>query len=302
MGVDNVKVEPMDVYIGTDTAQIQKITCVADVASSLNSKYFILYNGSTKNLVYMNVASAGVDPALTGYTSKAVPFAAAASASTVATAVASAISTISGFSASASGAVVTVTAAAVGYSQPAHDSQTAKTGFAFQVTQLGDLFEKVGLIDGNIEVSALSRSPVDITSHQYGATVIGQIFTGASNPEMTFNMKEVTYANYSKILRYAGGPATPTASNSTSVIGGGTYGLFGAPTFVRVVLHPIRLGVADKTNDYCFWRCTLDLDKITFSGEETITLPVKAKAFNDDTKNTSVGVWVYGDWSQSMVP
>jgi hypothetical protein len=117
---------------------------------------------------------------------------------------------------------------------------------------------------------------------------------------MTFNMKEVTKANYLKILRYGSGAFQPVAASSTSVVGGGSPGLFGSPEFVKVVLHPVRLGIADKSADYCFWKSTLDLDSVSFSGEEVLMLPVKMKAFEDDTKHSAVNVWMYGDWSQTL--
>lgn len=290
----------MDVYIGEDAYQVQKITCVADVSSSLNNKYFVIYEGSNKWLVWYNVGGTGVAPSVTGYTAAPVAISANADASTVATATELVIEALTGLNSTVSGAEITVTATNYGYSIPAHDSQAAKTGFAFELVTVGDTFAKVGLIDGDIEVSALSRNPVDITAHQKGATVLGQIFTGSGNPEMTFNMKEVTKANYEKILRYAAGSFQPVAASSTSVIGGGSQGLFGSPKFVKVVLHPVRLGTADKSADYCFHKCTMDLDSISFSGENILTLPVNVKAFEDETKHPAINVWMYGDWSQTL--
>lgn len=300
MGIENVKIEPMDVYIGVDAYQEQKITCVADVASSLNNKYFVLYEGANQWLVWYNVASGGTAPVIAGYTAAEVAIAANATASAVATATELVIEALSGLNSTVSGAEITVTASNYGYSIPAHDSQAAKTGFAFELVTTGDTFAKVGMIDGDIEVSGLSRSPVDIVSHQTGTTVLGQIFSGSGNPEMTFNMKEVVYSSYEKILRYAAGAFKPVAASSTTAIGGGSAGLFGSPEFVKVVLHPVRLGIADKTNDYCFWKATLDLDSVTFSGENILMLPVNMKAFNDDTKHPAISTWMYGDWSQTL--
>lgn len=300
MGVENIRVEPMNVYLGVDTYQVQKITCVADVSSSLNNKYFIIYEGSNKYLVWYNVASGGTDPNITGYTSAPVAISANATAAQVATATELVIEALSGLNSTVDGAVITVTATNYGYSTPAHDSQAAKTGFAFELVTTGDLFESVGLLDGNVEVSGLSRSPVDVKSHQSGSSVIAQIQTGSGNPELAFTLKEVTKANYLKILRYGSGAFQPVAANSTSVVGGGTAGLFGSPEFVQVVLHPTRLGIADKTADYCFFKCTVDLDSVSFSGEEVVMLPVKVKAFDDSTKHSAISTWMYGDWSQTL--
>lgn len=305
MGVENIKVEPMDVYIGTDAAQVQTVTAVADVSSSLNSHYFILYpqGMATRYAVWIDINNTGTAPSLgADYTTVSVEVAAAnASAATVATAIQVAVDALTPFVATVSGKVVTITNSTNGFAPFAHDAQdsTKQTGFAFSVSTVGDTFAKVGLLDGDIEVSGLARNPVDIMAHQYGASVLGQIFTGSPNPEMTFNLKEVSLTNYEKIQRYAGGTFYPVATSSTALIGGGTAGLFGSPKFVQVVLHPIRLNIADKTNDYYFPKATLDLDSITFSGENLMVVPVNMKAFLDDTKQGAVNVWAYGDWSQS---
>lgn len=303
--VANIKIEPMELYLGTTQSQVQTITCVADVSSSLNNTYFVLHStAGAKHYFWFNVSSGGSDPGtgFTGFTGHAVAISANSSASTVATALELVIEAVSDFDSSASGAVITVTNTATGYAVPGYDAQTtaAKTGFAFALTTVGDTFENVGYLDGDIEVGGLTRSPVDITAHQTGATILGQILTGSGNPEISFNIKEVSAANYRKILRYSSGEFYPIAANSTSGMGGGSKGLFGSPTTVRLVLHPVRLGIADKTNDYCFWKCTLDLDSVAFSGENILTLPVSAKAFEDTTKVDNVNVWMFGDWSQSF--
>jgi len=303
-GTENVKIEPMEVYLGTDVAQVQTVTCVASsVASNLNSKYFLLYASTgVKYVVWMDVNNTGVDPAIAGYTSVSVELGAnPQTAAQVATAVQVAVDPLATFVATVSGSVVTITDAASGAATFAHDSQVAKTGFAFSVSKVGDTFDKVGLIDGDIAISGLARTPVDIKAHQNGATVLGQIFTSAGNPEISFTLKEVTYARIEKISRYANGAFYPVAAASTPGIGGGSGGLFKSPTTPQLVLHPVRLGVADKSNDYCFWKVSLDLDSLNFSGENILMLPVKAKAFEDCDKASAVSVWMYGDWSQSFV-
>ncbi len=302
-GTENVKIEPMEVYLGTDTAQVQTVTCVeSTAAASLNDKYFALYASTgAKILVQIDVNNTGTPVVISGYTVLTADIAAnPVTAAAVATAVQTAVVASALFTASVSGNVVTITDVTAGPAAFAHDSQAAKTGFAFEVTTLGDLFEKVGLIDGDIEVGALARNPVDITAHQNGATVLGQIFTSAGNPEISFSLKEVTFTRYNKILRYANGAFYPVAASSTAGIGGGSLGLFKSPATPKMVLHPVRLGIANKTQDYCFWKTSVDLDSVTFSGENILTLPVTAKAFEDCDKAPHVSVWMYGDWSQNF--
>lgn len=302
MGVENIQMEPMDVYIGTDQAQVQKITCVADVASSLNNKYFFFYDSAgAKHYAWFNVAAAGVNPAIAGYTANVVAISAGASASAVATALAAVLTAVTNFDSTSSGNVVTLTATTNGYATLAHDAQASagKTNFAFELTTVGDLYEKIGLLDGDIEVSGLSREPVDITAHQTGTSTIGQIFSGFGNPELAVVLKEVTTANIKKLVRYAGGSYLPVGG-SNELVGSGSLGQFKGPQYAKVVLHPVRLDTADKTADYCFWKCSVDLDSVSFSGENLLSLPATIRAFNDESKPKAISTWVRGDWSQSL--
>lgn len=302
-GTENVKLEPMDVYIGVDQVQVQDIVCLGDTAAApLNNKYFFFYDSAgAKHYAWFNVASGGTDPAISGYTAHAVAISALASASAVATALAAVLTAVTGFDAAASGYTVTLTATATGYATLAHDAQASagKTGFGFNLVTVGDTFEKIGIIDGDIAVSNFGAKYVDVTTHQSGSDVLAQIKSGSGNPELSFAIKEVTTAKYEKVIRYSGGSYLPVGG-ANKLVGAGSYGKFQSPQLARVVLHPVRLDLADKTNDYAFWKCTIALDSVSFSGEKILTLPVKIKAFQDCDKPVAVNIWSYGDWSQSF--
>ena len=295
-GANNIKMEPMDVYIGSDQKQEQEIVCVGDTAAApLAGKYFFFYDPSGAK----HYAHFGTDPVIAGYTAHAITYVALDDAYAIATALQSVLDAVTGFDATVSGYTVTLKCTANGYATLAHDAQDVadKTGFGFNLKLVGDTFEKIGYIDGDIEISGLSRSPVDITTHQTGTSVVGQIFSGSGNPELSFALKEVTTAKYEKVLRYSSGSYLPVGG-ANKLIGGGSLGVFQSPQYVKIVLHPVRLDAAIKTDDYCFWKTTMDLDSVSFSGENVLTLPVKAKAFEDCEKPKAVSVWCYGDWSQ----
>jgi hypothetical protein len=302
-GTENIKVEPMDIYMGTDLVQIQTITCLGDTADSLDGRYAFFYDSAgAKRYFWFNTSGgSAVDPAIAGYTAHVVAITTGASSSAVATALAAVLTAVSGFDAAASGYVVTLTATSVGSALPAHDAQATagKTGFAFGMSQVGDLYEKLGVIDGDIEISGLGSEALDITSHQTGTDVIGQIFTGSANPDMSFALKEFTFARLEKIKRYTSGSYLPVGGSNT-LVGFGSKGQFSSPQYARVVMHPVRLQAADKTNDLCFWKCLINMDSITPSGENVITLPVTVKAFKDCDKPDGINIGVYGDWTQSL--
>lgn len=303
-GTENIVLEPVDVFVGKDQVQVQKITCVADVASSLNNKYILFYEpGGTRHYAWFNVAAAGVDPAISGYTAHAVAISANATAAAVASALSAVITALTEFNTTVSGAVVTVTDVTNGYAPFAHDALAtlSQTGFGFELVTVGDLYEKVGYLDGNVEVSSLSNTPVDIKAHQTGATVIGQLLSGG-NPELKFSLLEVTTEKYKKIKRYTGAEYVPVSSGSSSLVGTGRYGKNKAPQYVRIVLHPVSKDAADKSKDLCFWKTLIDLDSISYSGENVLTLPLTAKAFEDCDKPANISVYSIGDWTVVEAP
>ncbi len=122
--------------VATAQPEITTVTCVADVSSSLSAKYFTLNTAldAIHHYVWINVAAGSTDPAPSGLTGVSVAISANATASTVATAVASAVDALPGYTATSSGAVVTITHATNG---GATDAADVDTGFTIAVTQQG---------------------------------------------------------------------------------------------------------------------------------------------------------------------
>lgn len=126
------------VNVGEGTAEVSSVTCVADVSSSLNNKYFLLNSAydRRKYYVWYSVDDAGVDPAVSGRTGVKVDIAENATATAVATATKNALDALADFVATSLAAVVTVTAAAGGPADDVVDG-TAPTGFTLSVTTQG---------------------------------------------------------------------------------------------------------------------------------------------------------------------
>jgi hypothetical protein len=122
--------------------QVQTVTTVADVAGSLNSKYFTFYDAGNAHgyYVWYNIKSAGVDPAIAGLTGIQVAAATAATANTIATATRAAINGVSGISVIASGATnaVILTNTYPGTSTAAANAGGgASAGFSYSVGTAG---------------------------------------------------------------------------------------------------------------------------------------------------------------------
>lgn len=118
------------------SSETTTITAVADVANSLDGKYFYINsaNNSTEYYVWLKT-SVGTDPAIAGKTGIKVQLTTGDSASTVATKLANKLSEYPlDFETSISGSTVTVVNTDVGYTQDASD---VNTGFTILVTTQG---------------------------------------------------------------------------------------------------------------------------------------------------------------------
>jgi hypothetical protein len=154
--------------------------------------------------------------------------------------------------------------------------------------------EDLGYIDSEIEVST-EESVFDVTTHQTGTQVIGNIRTGFS-AEVTLGLKESDVAKLKKIITASGDTHTV---GSEELFGWGTSKQF-TGTFAdakTLVLHPKANG-EDKSEDWNFWKAYPMIDgSLTFSGESAQIIPVKFKVYMDDTKPDEINMFAIGDGS-----
>ncbi len=122
--------------LAPSAAAVTELTCVADVAGSLNNKYFFIYSAqdAVRYLVWFNVNAEGVAPVVSGVTLVEVALATDATNAQVATAVAAALDALSAFASTAALAVATITNAAEGVvSAPS----MGNSGFSFTIETAG---------------------------------------------------------------------------------------------------------------------------------------------------------------------
>lgn len=299
--VSNIKVEPVNVTFGEDVMQVEQITCRADASSDLNNDYFVFYTtGGTKHYAWFNVAAGGTDPAISGGTANAVAISANATAAAVATALAAVLTAISGFDATADGAVVTLTATSAGYAKPAHEG--VGTGFSFETSVYGDTAIDLGYCDSAVE-KAHEENYVDVTSHQTGSQILSQIHTG-NTAGLTLNLKETSVSQLRKILLAEGNSLIPdgTGVSSTEVMGYGTAQQF-KQTLGRarkLKLHPTVLAPSNLSRDVTFWKAFPKVSGLSFSGEEILMLPVEFMIYPDYTKDSRINMYLIGDSTQTL--
>lgn len=299
----NIKVEPMKVFYGEDTFQVEKIICHADsVLTPLNNKYFLLYTpAGLKHAFWFNVAAGGTAPTVPDATLHEVAIGALDSSSAVATDLEAVIEAVTGYDSTVSGNEVTVTHTSVGYASSAQDGLTTEaTLFGFQIVTQGETAAELGCIDGDIEV-AFEETFAEVKCHDTGTTPVASLKTGVSNVEVTFSALETTPAQLKKLFVKTNGSFTP--ESGTEVYGMGTFknfeNMFKYASKLR--LHPARLLVGDLSEDWTFHKSIPKLTGITFSGENPLTLPIAFEVFPDETKNPRVNYFSIGDGSQSLI-
>lgn len=157
--------------------------------------------------------------------------------------------------------------------------------------------QDLGYTEGDIEVS-FSENLTDITSHQTGTDVLGQIRTG-KNVEVKLTLKETTVAALKRVFSASGGVVTP--SGGTDAVGWGTDKQFTSTVgdAAMLVLHPIEMGIG-KTEDTTFWKAYPMVESINYSSENLSTVSVTFKVYRDDSKPAAISFFCFGDGTQSF--
>jgi hypothetical protein len=217
-------------------AEVTSITCVADIAGSLNDTYFFLNSPTTAYYVWFDVAAGGTDPLIPGRTAIPVALGSGDVDTAVALATASAIDGIGDFNVPVpSTADIVVTNASVGSVVDAADSTAAPTGFTIPdpttqgvntkkvieisdaVTGVSELSEATGgtevmtiqVTDGSATAATLTIDATEIST-----TVTGGTAASLSIPIAQFNTigQLVEYINTQS--GYSAAVATATEQNS----------------------------------------------------------------------------------------
>lgn len=290
----NVRIEPMIAYYGKDVAQKETIKTVADVSSALNNKSVVLHTpAGVKHYFWFNTG-AGVDPAYAGATGHEVTITANATANAVASALQGVIDPLSMFIATVSENIVTVTQSAIGACQVAHDA--AVTGFTYDVDTLGEQKEELGHLDGEIEISGLAVTTIDLTAHATGTTVLEQRITGFEQAEVSLSLKETDLAKIRKMLTKTGSAYTPAGIDAQEVIGFGTELKCNAKAAgSKLTLVPkCPPTVNPDSRNLNFPNALAVMDTLTYSGEEFNTIPVTFRVLADETLPAKVNRFYIG--------
>jgi len=289
---NNIVISPMNVYWRIEAEHT--VEPVADVADSLDGKYFTLFSDY---YLWLN-SSVGVaaDPAPAGKTAIVVAFDPNDTKNAIAVLIQAAIDGVSGLSATISGDVVTAKVDAVGEQD---DTVDVDSGFSFGICRKGKNVD-LGLFEGELS-EAVAPSTFPIKAHQTGVTTLGEIGLGIEENSREIVLLETTKSKLAEFYKIWGGQFTPAAG--TEVFGMGTA-IVGKSMLVeaaRLELVPVNDLGGELSYNYTVMLSLPTPSTLLFSGESPRVLTVTFKGYPDLSKDSRVNTVLIGDPTQTGI-
>lgn len=289
-----------NIILGKDRPQKFCVTAKADVAGSLNNKYFVIHEpvSQDKHVFYFNVDAFGTDPAVPNSTSHAIAFASGVSSSAVASAVASVIDGLAWISATADGAHIECEMSDNGYAYEARNAldKTKSPSFKIDITQFGSVQTDLGATNGDTTFT-IAEQTKPITSPQTGDFVLAEIRRGATIG-CAFELKDTSKDSIRRALNFYGSTVVTDDAESAVISGYGSSNLFKSTSDVadQLILRPTDLAAeSDSSEDFTIHKCKLKLGELTMSAENELLLPIECTGYLDTTKSGFANLFSYGD-------
>lgn len=289
--------EASKIYWGRETCR--EITFVDDVTSSLSGEYFDLnatdLDGNETEYYVLLDAGAAIDPMPAGKTKITVSYTANDAAATIAAAAQLAIDAVTGFSASVSGAVVTVTNDDIG-KVTAEDQANAPS---LTFTNFEGIGGYLGRTSEGIEIT-METTVGEVKSNQTSDILLDEIVQGQT-ASCTAAFIELTMERFKAIIGSAVGDHY-TPMGGTEVVGGGSSKISSSLKSQggKLILHPIRLADSDRSRDFIFWQSAPKPESLNYSGTDIQSLNATFSAYLDDSKREEINLYMIGDWKQDL--
>lgn len=285
---NNIKINPVNVLWKIEAIDQWDFSNV--VASTLGGQYVEMYLPTGAGYyAWFDENNTDVDPAPAGLTAIEVDYALDASPSAIASAFAAAVDAVTGFFASASGAVVTVTRDDVGEVSDA--SIGTASAVIWTLCRRGKNFD-LGLLQGDIEPN-FSPSNFVVQAHQYGLTPLAALSQGFEEISVETVLLETAKSKLKELYKIYGGTTTP--GGGTEIFGAGTA-VLGKNILVdaaRLVLKPVNS--VNDTENFNIALCVPVPSSMVFSGENPQVLNVTWQGFVDIDFNANINAVSIGD-------
>lgn len=284
------KLDPRNVWFGRNETYC--VETVADVAGSLDAKYFTLEDAQGNGFyIWFDVDGGSVDPAPAGRTGIEVDISTGDSANAVAAAMEAALDASTDFYSAVNKNQVVI--AVKEFGEVANAAADVDTGFTIEQIAIGSL-ESLGKTSGPISFSK-TISTVDVTADQTGEILQDQLISGFE-VSMSASFLELTNTRLIDIVGRGEGGLCDGAG--TDVWGYGSDKI-GAS---RLNLGGSLLLLSDKGEEpVVIWKTVPDLTSLNYSGVEQQVGEIEFAAYIDESKKDEVNIMAVGDYLQDKL-
>jgi hypothetical protein len=293
--VNNVQIVPVNVYWRMEQTETWDFT--GKTKAGLDGKAFKFYDAldATPRAVWFDGTGSTSTPSLTGFTATKIDIHTGnTTPAQIATTVAGVVTALSGFDATASGAIVTVKRTDYGAATESFDAVGLETGLAYSLTRRGRDYD-LGLIEGDVQLD-FKPSNFLLTAHQYGKTPIAALNQGFDKLECGTTLLETQKSQLKELYTIYGGSYTPGAGSEVYGVGSISQGKNMMVEAGRLILKPVNAN--DDTGNFNLMLAIPVPDSLTFSGENPRKLKLSWQGFVDRDFNSKFNAIAIGDVGQ----
>ena len=290
--VNNVQIVPVNVSWKMEQTETWDFTGLDKAALDETSFKFGSALDAALHYIWFDSTGSSTDPALAGRTANKVDILTGnTTPAQIATSVAAVVTAITGFDATASGAIVTVKRTGYGL---ATESVDLDSGLTYTLTRRGRDYD-LGLLQGDVDLS-FAPSNFVVNAHQYGKTPLAAINQGFEKLECGTTLLETNKSQLKELYTIYGGSVTPMGGTEVYGVGSISNGKNMMVEAGRLVLKPVN--AADDTTNFNLMLAVPVPESLTFSGENPRTLKLTWTGFVDRDFNTSINAIAIGDVGQ----
>lgn len=269
--------------------------CITPVLPIVESSAFKISTLETKYYFWMN-DGAGTDPVIAGYTGVEVDTSAATSEAEVVVLLKTAIEAL-GFWATISTDTLSLSVEVKVVGKVLEVAVDVDTTFDIHTDTpgIGGFLGLTEAVEMTMEVSTF-----DITANQTGETVLDKFITGVL-ASMSTTLLQMTSDNWSLLIgEGVGGNYTPVAGTEVTGYGSASVNKSFFSIAGELTLQPVSAEVSDHSRDLTFHQTVVNPESINFDGVEKQGMAITFEALLDESKNSAINLFAFGDSTQDL--
>lgn len=285
-----IRLEAMNATFGK-----KNTVCITPVFPVVESSSFKVSTPLVKYYFWMN-DGAGVDPAYVGYTGIEVDTSTATNEAEVVVLLKAAMETVE-FWATISTDTLSLKVESKKIGKVLEAAVDVDTTFVIEtdIVGVGGFLGLTEAIEMSMEVSTF-----DITANQAGETILDKFITGVS-ASISTTLLQMTEENWRLLIgEGVGGNYTPAGGTEVTGYGSASINKSFFAIAGELVLHPVAAEDTDYSRDLTFHLTTVNPESINFDGTDKQGMAITFDALLDESKDSSVNLFTFGDSSQDL--